>query len=276
MNKNNINPEKFDKIEYNTNVLPIRWHYDTVHGDNNYGSYMNWHKEIEFLYFTEGEAEIICNSNHYKIKPGMLATIFPFAMHRVMNSTSECKFHCIIVDTEFISSEKIWHKNNDIAITDSESCSIQIKQIIEDLEFNLDAPKALFQGQFLALTTRLIQVSQLSTVNSLEKSQLKSIRKAIEYIQENYSKDITISDMCDVSNMKKSNFSEYFKKFTNYSFVNYLNIIRCERAYNLLSSTDTSVQKTAELCGFNNFSYFSKKFKSIYNCLPSDIKRKDI
>ena len=53
--------------------------------------------------------------------------------------------------------------------------------------------------------------------------------------------------------------------------VAYINATRCRNARNLLLGQKHSVSEVAALCGFENSSYFSKTFKAVMGCLPSDL-----
>lgn len=266
---------KLDTIGYKTPDFPVLWHYDTVYGDSNTGSYTNWHKEIEFLYFTEGEAIVLCNANEYHVNPGTLVAIYPYALHRVINKGYYCKFHCLIVDSKFISSNAFWQKSSSISITNDKTCINAVSQIIEDLKFAEELPKELFIGQFMALTARICNENQTTSKTPSEDIKFSAIRDAIKYIHENYENEITIKEICGVAHMSKSYFSDSFKKTTGKSFIDYLNLVRCERAHSLLSMNNISIQECANLCGYNNISYFCQKFKSLYNVSPASIRKKN-
>ena len=60
------------------------------------------------------------------------------------------------------------------------------------------------------------------------------IKQSVEYINENYDKNITLNDMLHISNYSRSYYSYLFKTVTGYTFVEYLNYVRVEKAIDLL------------------------------------------
>ena len=56
---------------------------------------------------------------------------------------------------------------------------------------------------------------------------------------------------------------------TGYSPISFLNLLRCTRAQEYLTSGRFNVSETAALCGFENLSYFSRTYKKHMGMLPS-------
>jgi AraC-like DNA-binding protein len=59
---------------------------------------------------------------------------------------------------------------------------------------------------------------------------------------------------------------------TGKTLVEYINIVRCEHARELLSSGSFNVGESAEQCGFQDISYFSRIYKKYIGILPSEEK----
>ena len=73
-------------------------------------------------------------------------------------------------------------------------------------------------------------------------------------------------------NMSESAFSHFFKKRTNMSFINYVNNQRIAKACNLLASTTLSASEICWECGFNNKSWFYRKFSETYGMSPKEYR----
>lgn len=95
------------------------------------------------------------------------------------------------------------------------------------------------------------------------------IRKAIEYVHENYSQDITIDSLCNYLDINKSYFCSLFKKYTGNTFSYFLNHFRVEKSKKLLIDTDLNLLDIAITVGFNNQNYYSMVFKKYTNMSPS-------
>lgn len=105
--------------------------------------------------------------------------------------------------------------------------------------------------------------------NMDNKSYNPYIRKAIEYVHENYSEDINIESLCNYLDINKCYFCSLFKKSTGYTFSYFLNHFRIEKSKSLLKDTDLNLLDIAISVGFNNQNYYSMVFKKYTNQSPS-------
>ncbi len=94
--------------------------------------------------------------------------------------------------------------------------------------------------------------------------EISAIQYAILFIQNNFTQKITLKDVAKIANYSPNYFCSSFKKFTGVTFVDYLNELRFSYAKKLLLNTNYTAGEIAERCGFNDFSYFMKSFKTRY------------
>jgi DNA-bindng response regulator, araC family len=97
----------------------------------------------------------------------------------------------------------------------------------------------------------------------------EQIKKALFYIHENYSTDITLEDTAGAVFMNSSYFSALFKKELGQSFISYVNKLRMEKAIKLLDEERFKVVEIAHILGFRDVSYFNRVFKKYYGYVPS-------
>ena len=101
------------------------------------------------------------------------------------------------------------------------------------------------------------------------------IEQAVAYIKENFSSDITLSSMAKMFCVSPEHFSRLFKKETGLGFSKYLNSLRLQYAEQLLRSAERqNITGIAEICGFEDSNYFSKKFKEAYGISPKKLQKK--
>ncbi len=91
------------------------------------------------------------------------------------------------------------------------------------------------------------------------------------YVSCNYSRRISISDMAKYAGMNRSAFCRFFRKHTGKTFISYLNEFRIQKAAFLLENEGCSVSEACYASGFNDISYFSRKFRSITGRTPSSL-----
>ena len=87
------------------------------------------------------------------------------------------------------------------------------------------------------------------------------IKRAVQYINDNYDKKITLDDIAGYVGISKYYFSVLFKKEMEITFSSYLNSVRIEKAKQLLRNPQTTINDVVYEVGFNDPQYFSKTFK---------------
>lgn len=104
------------------------------------------------------------------------------------------------------------------------------------------------------------------------KQQNISIKKAMLYIENNYNKPISLTDIADAANLNPSYLSRLFKKENSLSVTEYLTQFRLEKAKELLKDTSMRLRDIAENVGFNDISYFSNTFKKYTGMSPTEYR----
>lgn len=94
----------------------------------------------------------------------------------------------------------------------------------------------------------------------------------LAYMEENYDRRLTLTDLAHQFGINYSYLSQLFKKTTDMSFAEHLTNIRLKHACELLSSTYRSVTDIAETVGFNDYHYFCNIFKRVYSMTPSQYR----
>lgn len=102
------------------------------------------------------------------------------------------------------------------------------------------------------------------------------IKKVYEYIQENFSRTITLSEISELVNMSPVSFNRFIKKRTGQTFVHYLNDTRISFASRWLLETDLCIGEIAFKCGFNNIANFNRLFKKAKHCTPKEFREEFI
>ncbi len=100
------------------------------------------------------------------------------------------------------------------------------------------------------------------------------IDNSIEYIEQNYTKNISIETLANISNMSVSRFFPAFKNAFGITPVEYLNNYRVNRAIILLMNNDSiSIEAISEKCGFESSAYFRRVFKKITGKTPREYRK---
>lgn len=100
-----------------------------------------------------------------------------------------------------------------------------------------------------------------------------SLLRARRFIQQNFSKEISLQDVADSVGMNASYLSHLLKKKTGMNYTEYLIHLRIRRARELIRSTDEKFYVISEQVGYPNTFYFTRLFKRETGQSPSEYRR---
>ncbi|OME81511.1 hypothetical protein BK120_17915 [Paenibacillus sp. FSL A5-0031] len=100
---------------------------------------------------------------------------------------------------------------------------------------------------------------------------LQAVEFIIQYVHENYDKELTLTDIADEIGMSRSYLSHIFKKTTDDTFNTYLTKVRMERAKSLIMEGKHLIYEVADKVGYKNVPYFSTLFKKYTGMNPTQL-----
>lgn len=101
----------------------------------------------------------------------------------------------------------------------------------------------------------------------------KLIKKALEYIEENYTKDtVSLNEVASTVDVSANYFSAIFSQEMEMTFTEYITKKRMERAKLLLRQTEKHSGEIAVEVGFRDPHYFSFVFKKTQGCTPREYR----
>ncbi|GMQ55763.1 hypothetical protein AN1V17_01550 [Vallitalea sediminicola] len=102
------------------------------------------------------------------------------------------------------------------------------------------------------------------------------ISKVIEYIKNNYNKDIALSEVANHVQISKSYLSLLFKQETGINYSSFLTNMRIEKSKKFLMDSNYKIYEVAEKVGFDNPYYYSKVFKDITGMTCKDYRKSNM
>ena len=101
----------------------------------------------------------------------------------------------------------------------------------------------------------------------------KKLKAAVEYVEQNYMKDLNMAVVSNYISMNYSMLSYLFKQYTGTNYVNYLKGIRIKEAKKLLSDTDMKIIEVSRAVGYDNEKHFMKTFKAECGVSPGEYRK---
>lgn len=124
--------------------------------------------------------------------------------------------------------------------------------------------------QLLEKAEETILLSSSDFAHFFNEQKSDRLRKIYEYIGKNFMHNILIEDISSIACMSPTAFCRYFKQTTGQSFISYLNSFRLGYAKNLLNRNEYKISTIAEMCGFQDISYFNRMFRQKNNMTPTE------
>lgn len=239
-----------------------------------------------FLYVISGKAVFEFNQNTYKIQKGNMLYI-PKNTYYTATTDDFIEYYFIHISyTEDISvttsSEEAslplqypWF-NNFIKQEQYPICFINYKN---DISYNHDRIMRHFakceelfnfpdSASKLLLVFEIYKILILSSSTKNSSNYSVALIEIIHYINQNYQNQLSLSLLSKKFYFSESYIARLFKKQLNTTVSNYINNIRLEHATNYLKNTNLSIANIAKLCGYNDNTYFSRKYKNKYGESP--------
>lgn len=102
----------------------------------------------------------------------------------------------------------------------------------------------------------------------------KDIMDIIAFINENYTKKISLNMIAAHFNINESYLSRIFKVETGKTLIYFINELKMKKAMELLSDPNIMIKEAAYQVGIEDQFYFNKVFKKFYDVSPSEFRKK--
>lgn len=234
------------------------------------------HNSFLLLYTVKGEGALLSGDISMTLTPGCCAIIDCHSPHEYYSSSENWDF--------------LWLHFNGSGV--SPLLQILYPTVLQEIPL-IDPPA------FEALLTKVLNLTQSSDIIScteasahmhtvfytLLQSMLETerdhqketysedIATAVNFIQENYARPITIDDIIQDIPISKYHFIRLFRRIMGVTPYSYLTNYRINRSKILLRSTEKTIADIAETCGFLDTSNFISQFKKHTGVRPTHYRR---
>ncbi len=252
--------------------------------DKNHPQYVmeaHWHKEFEIIRVISGRLNVFLNNVEYVLKDGDAIFVECGCLHR--GEPIDCVYECVVFDLNMLRRQQqdaiqrfispimkgdlgvncLLTRNNSVLY--SVTCSVFETMKSHNEYYELDIYAMLFK-MFCELYKNAFVVE---TTKMQKGHQVKVISHILDYIDENYTENISLKDISSITGLSEKYICKIFKEYTSKTIVEYVNEIRLDNACHDMITNHKSVTQAAFDNGFNDLSYFSKAFKISKGLTPS-------
>ena len=106
----------------------------------------------------------------------------------------------------------------------------------------------------------------------VENNKEDRLQRVINFIIENFDKEISLKELADISYMTTNSFCRFFKERTNKTAFEFIREYRISKACQMIINSNKTISQICDDTGFNSFSSFNRVFKSVKGITASEFK----
>lgn len=253
---------------------------------HSHGDYVSshWHEAIEIIYIISGDLNVTISGIEYQLTKDTFILVNSKIIHSTRCTTENQAFVLQVPDDyirkyipniDTLIFQIQYNTKNPIEQTKL----LRIKEILNNMrivyEYKPDGGMLKFNSLLFDLLYSLYHNFRLKIpkvdYNKRTKN-LYSLKPILEYINENYTKQITIDEIAKIAGFQPKYFCRFFKMNIGITFLEYLNELRLSYIYRDLMSTNIPIYKLLEVHGFNNYKLFRHMFYERFKNTPNNLR----
>lgn len=288
-NRVNVDSKGMDIARHGTAAFPVASYHDDL---SKYDIDWHWHEEMEAVVLTSGSVVFAAGNRKYTLQAGEGFFINSGALHGAWAvDTSGCQFHSLVFHPRLVggSTDSVFYQNYVRPLV--ENANAEGIVLSPRIPWQADACAAIenawqacaqepvgYEFQVRTSLSQLLCLLQSSTPDGStpNKKQLRSaerMKNMLRYIHENFSQDLNTTSIAKSAGVSESECLRCFHTIIGTTPIQYLRQYRIQRSAQLLAQTQEPVSDVAARCGFQDVSYFTKTFRELRGCSPSEYRK---
>ena len=286
-----------EKREHGTQAFPFQI-YPALDGseadDSDFIPY-HWHPELEIITVDAGRVSLTIADHVYEGTRGDVFFVAGEELHEIRAAGRENQFRSFVFAADFLQFARTDQTETELLAPLAEgrlrfatclragasgqrAVRTLLAQIVQAcqtprLGSQLAVKAALLGIVAVCARSGLIEGRQMRPNADYKARQLKGI---VGYLGEHFAEPLTLSAVAAQFGLSPQYFSTFFRENFGRTFTQHVNSLRIEQAARLLRETDLPVMEIAFNVGFDNFSYFIKRFREVYGVSPSHYRKDGI
>lgn len=251
---------------------------ERISGVNDNMSKSHYHEYFEIYLLEGGERIHMIEDSMFRMREGELILFSPYTMHHSFGE-EDVPFKRIVLyfqKSEVDCPELLEALENGSGLYRPDKKAFQfIHRIMNEL-LNEQEGKAPYKlsCEHTLLNLLLIYLMRNSFRQQPARMEIASrIDTVISYIHSHYADDISLEQLAERFYISPFYLCREFKRCTNRTLVQYINVTRIMHAQRKLMETDLNVTQVSKETGFSNLTHFNRVFKSVTGTTPSGFKK---
>lgn len=281
-----------EQKEHGTREFPFQIYSAPDAKDSDLVPY-HWHPEVEIITVLQGEVSVTIRDEHYTGHRGDVFVVNAGELHEIRGGVGNL-FRAFVFPLDFLQfrredgAQEQWlqplekQESHFAAVVDGGTAAGQ--EIFAELLRIIDADDRRPSGYQLLIKASLLRIVALlagaELIGSAHESsarpeyQSQMLRDIIEYLNETCTEPVRLPEVAARFGLTPQYFCTFFKEHFGRTLIQHINLLRIQRASRYLRETDLPIMEVGFLVGFENFSYFIKRFREVFACTPTEYRKK--
>jgi AraC-like DNA-binding protein/quercetin dioxygenase-like cupin family protein len=266
------------------------------------GEEVPWHQHefVECVYVDSGAGSHLAAGGTHAIGAGHVFIIAPQVEHAYVGGSPPLSGINLLFDTRFFTTELLALSEmtsfldlfylepfiraevpNQGLLQLNVKEQLEVKTLLDTMvrEFQqrpLGYPlmiRTALLGFFVLLSRIHAHSRRSSSLSALDDATMMTVLQT--FIRQHAPEPLTLSQMCQLSGMSVSSFSEKFRRYSGCTFVEFRNRARIRLAASLLVETGATVEAIAQEVGFSDVSFFHHQFRRWFRLSPGEYRHRN-
>ena len=251
----------------------------------------HWHPEIEIITVLQGQVRVMIADKQYIGQEGDIFFVNAGQLHEIRGGVGNL-FRAFVFPMDFLQFRRADIAQSELLAPLADGLLRFPSHVSSNTEIGqalfLELKKMIricanqpFGHQVLVKSSLLYIIGSLAAARLLtqhpmhpkEEYRVQLLREIVEYLGDHCTEKLRLADVAAQFGLSPQYFCSIFKENSGRTLIQHINFLRIERASRLLRETDQPILDISLSVGFENVSYFIKRFREVYSCTPTDYRR---
>lgn len=281
-----------EKKEHGTWAFPFQIYSAPDAKDSDLVPY-HWHPELEIITVLRGEVSITIGDDRYVGRRGDVFMVNSGELHEIRGGVDNL-FRSFVFPIDFLqfrredAAQSEWLQPlEDHALSFAlmaahgtaagDAAFAELGRIMEACDRRSQGYQLLVKASLLRIVALFAGAGMIhpSRREARPDYQRQILRDIVEYLGEHCTEPLRLPDVAARFGLTPQYFCSFFKEHLGRTLIQHINLLRVERASRYLRETDLPVMEVGFQVGFENFSYFIKRFREVFGCTPTEYRKRN-
>ena len=250
------------------------------HASGSLNKHSHFHNCHQIIFIRKGAVDFCVNNKRLHATAGNIAIFSRYENHSVLGSIDEYERFVLHIDSDVVNRKSPVYS----LLTDRpvDFCNIiNVSSHMAEITDTFNRILLEHSGGFklademeqLLIKQLLITIYRCTSIN-FDHTYDDVVINIKRQFENESNQPFTLSMLANQQNLSISSLSHRFKTVTGVSVMEYLQSCRMANAKQMLAETDYSIGQIVESCGFSDNSNFSRTFKVLNGCSPTEFRKK--